>query len=90
MAFTEHGAIMLASVLNSPRAIDVSVLVVRAFVHLRDLLANHKELASKLAVLERRLASHDEAIIRPFASIRELMARPEPERRPIGFTADTR
>lgn len=88
MAFTEHGAIMLASVLNSPRAIDVSVLVVRAFVQLRELLAPHKALAIKLAELERRLASHDQAIVRLFASIRELMATPDRPTRPIGFTAD--
>jgi hypothetical protein len=88
MAFTEHGAIMLASVLNSPRAIAVSVVVVRAFVHLRQLIGSHKQLADRLARLEKRLASHDIAIIRLFASIRELMTEPAASPRPIGFTAD--
>ncbi len=55
-AFTEHGAIMAASVLNTPRAIEVSVYVVRAFVKLREVLSTHKELAGKLAELERKVA----------------------------------
>jgi hypothetical protein len=61
-AFTEHGAIMAASVLNTPRAMDMSVYVVRTFIKLRRLLATHQELAHKLAELERRVGSHDEAI----------------------------
>ncbi len=88
MAFTEHGAIMLASVLNSPRAIAVSVVVVRAFVHVRQLIGTHRELADRLMKLEKRLASHDIAIVRLVASIRELMAEPAAATRPIGFTAD--
>src|SRR5205823_3434348 len=60
-AFTEHGAIMVASILNTPRAIEVSVYVVRAFVKLREMFASHKELAHKLAELERKLEKHDEA-----------------------------
>jgi hypothetical protein len=59
-AFTEHGAIMVASVLNTKRAIQVSVFVVRAFVKLREMLAAHKELAHKLVELERKLQNHDE------------------------------
>ena len=62
-AFTEHGAIMAASVLNTPRAVEMSVFVVRAFVRLRNFLATHKELAEKLAELERKLESHDEQIV---------------------------
>ena len=62
-AFTEHGAIMAASVLNTPRAVEMSVFVVRAFVRLRAFLATHKELADKLAELERKLESHDEQIV---------------------------
>jgi len=61
-AFTEHGAIMVASVLNTQRAIQVSVFVVRAFVKLREMLSTHKELAHKLAALERKLQNHDESI----------------------------
>ena len=60
--FTEHGAIMVASVLNSKLAIQVSVFVVRAFVKLREVLSTHKELAHKLAELERKLQHHDESI----------------------------
>ena len=60
LAFTEHGALMAASVLNTPRAVEMSGFVVRAFVRLRNLLAIHKGLAEKLAELERKLASHDE------------------------------
>ena len=60
--FTEHGAIMAATVLNSPRAVEVSVFVVRAFVKLRHFAASHKEFAAKLAELERRVGGHDAAI----------------------------
>jgi hypothetical protein len=62
-AFTEHGAIMAATILNSPRAIEMSVYVVRAFVQLRDLLASSRELAQKFAELERKVSSHDQAIV---------------------------
>jgi hypothetical protein len=84
--FTEHGAIMAASVLNSPRAVKVSVYVVRAFVKLREVLSTHKALARKLAELERRLDTHDDQIEALLEAIRELMAPPpEPRRRRIGF-----
>lgn len=63
-AFTEHGAIMLASVLNTPIAVQASVQVVRAFVRLREMLVTNKALADKLAELERKVASHDEHIDR--------------------------
>lgn len=61
-AFTEHGAIMAASVLNAPKAIEVSVFIVRAFVQLREAIAGHKELARKIAQLESKLGEHDEQI----------------------------
>ena len=85
--FTEHGVIMAATVLNSPRAIEVSLLVVRAFVRLRQFLASHKELASKLAELERRLGTHDKAIRSLIEKIHQLMAPvpPPPKTRPMGF-----
>ena len=86
-AFTEHGAIMVASVLNTKRAVQVSVFVVRAFVKLREMLSTHKELAHKLAVLERKLQNHDESIRSLVVAIRQLMTSPEPKRRPIGFRA---
>lgn len=84
-AFTEHGAIMAASVLNSERAVELSVYVVRAFVRLREMLATHKELATKLAELERRLESHDEAIQTLVGAIHQLMEPPEKPARRIGF-----
>jgi hypothetical protein len=85
-AFTEHGAIMVASVLNSPRAVEVSVLVVRAFVKLRELLFTHKELAKKFTELESRLANHDVAIHQLLAAIRQLMNEPPAPAKPrIGF-----
>jgi len=94
-AFTEHGAIMAASVLNTPRAVEMSVFVVRAFVRLRNFLAAHKELAEKLAELERKLASHDEQIVAIIDAIKRLMAPPTrpdvptpPDKRRIGFRAE--
>ena len=84
-AFTEHGAIMVAMVLNSPRAVEMSVHVVRAFVRLRELLATHKELAQKLAELELKLEGHDQAIHNLFETIRQLVNPPDPRPRRIGF-----
>ncbi len=86
-AFTEHGAIMAASVLNSARAVEMSVFVVRAFVRLREILGTHKELAAKVNELERRLGTHDVAITEIIAAIRRLMAAPARVRRQIGFRA---
>lgn len=85
--FTEHGAVMLASVLNSDQAVDVSIFVVRAFVQLREMLSVHKELAAKFNELERKLSSHDQAIAGLINAIRQLMSSPEPKNHPIGFTA---
>jgi hypothetical protein len=76
-AFTEHGALMAASILSTPRAIDVSVYLIRAFVKLRELLSTHKELAHNLADLERRVSSHDESIQSLVAAIRQLMQPPQ-------------
>ena len=91
-AFTEHGTIMAASILNSPRAVEMSLYVVRAFLHMRDLLSSNKELARRFAQLETRLnkglTEHDEAIAAILAAIRRLMNAPPPQRRGIGFTAD--
>lgn len=92
LAFTEHGAIMAAAVLNSPRAVEMSVYVVRAFVKLRQLLASNATLARKLQALERSVATLDRDTRRQFeevyAAIRALMEGPSTKRRPIGFTAD--
>jgi hypothetical protein len=83
--FTEHGVIMLASVLNSDVAIQASVRVVRAFVRLREMVAGNATLAVKLAELERRLDSHDESIANLFQAIRELLTPPAKPKREIGF-----
>ncbi len=84
-AFTEHGAIMAASVLNTPRAIETSVLVVRAFVRLREMATIHRELVRKFEELEDRIVGHDEQIQAIFEAIRQLMIPPEKERKKIGF-----
>jgi hypothetical protein len=86
LAFTEHGAIMAANMLNSPQAVEVSVYVVRAFVKLREFALTHKELARKLAELEQKVGAHDESIGLLVAAIRELMTPPtQPRRGRIGF-----
>ncbi|MEJ0037976.1 MAG: ORF6N domain-containing protein [Gammaproteobacteria bacterium] len=88
--FTEHGAIMAATVLNSPRAIEMSVYVVRAFVKLRELLSSNRVLSRKLDELEqkltKRLDEHDDAIKAILSAIREL-TNPLSVTRAIGFTA---
>jgi len=84
-AFTEHGAIMAASVLNSDRAIQVSVYVVRAFIRLREMVSTHKELAQKLIELEGKLEIHDAEIQSLIKAFRQLMAPPSPSRKKIGF-----
>jgi hypothetical protein len=92
-AFTEHGAIMAANVLNSPKAIEMSVFVVRAFIKMRETLANNKALALKLVELEKKLTErlnvHERAIVHVLGEIRKLMAStepsPEPSKRKIGF-----
>ena len=88
-AFTEHGAIMAANVLNSERAVKVGVYVVRTFVKLRQMLTAHKELAGRLEELERKVDGHDHEILALVEAIRELMAPPpEPKRRRIGFRSE--
>jgi hypothetical protein len=81
-AFTEHGVAMLSSILRSPRAVQVSIEIVRAFVRLRAMLAGHAALARELAVLERRYDAQFKVV---FDAIRELMQPPIKSRRPIGF-----
>jgi hypothetical protein len=87
-AFTEHGAIMAATVLNSPRAVEMSVFVVRAFVQLREMLSTHKDLAAKLDALERKVGNHDQAIAGLIDAIRQLMTPPVTRKRSIGFVRD--
>src|SRR5579872_210285 len=86
-AFTEHGAIMAATVLNSERAIEMSVFVVLAFVRMRRAIAGNRNILTKLAELERRFERHDAEIQGLMDAIRELMAPEEPNRRRIGFEA---
>ena len=81
-AFTEHGALMAASVLNTRRAVEVSLYVVRAFIQLREALVTHKDLARRLDALAAR---YDRQFKIVFDAIRELITPPEPKRRPIGF-----
>ena len=83
--FTEHGAIMLASVLNSDIAVHASVRVVRAFVRLHEMVAADAQLASKLMELERRLDSHDTAIVDLFATLKRLLGPEAKPKREIGF-----
>jgi hypothetical protein len=92
--FTEYGCLMLANVLRSPCAIDVSVLIVRAFVRMRTGVAANAELASRVDKLARevgrqggKLTTHHAAILKLLAEIRRLTQFPEPARRGIGFTA---
>jgi hypothetical protein len=85
--FTEQGVAMLSSVLNSERAIEVNIAIMRVFVRLREMMATHKELAFKLVELEERLEGHDEQIQNIFDAIRQLMTPPEPPRKKIGFEA---
>ncbi|MGH8633385.1 MAG: ORF6N domain-containing protein [Burkholderiales bacterium] len=95
-ALTEHGALMAATVLNSPRAVEMSLYVVRAFVRMREVLATHKELAKKLEALEKKTEAlalkHDALATTTHAQFKEviealraLMTPPEPKKRPIGF-----
>jgi hypothetical protein len=88
-AFTEHGAIMAASVLYSARAIEVSVFIVRAFVKLRRVISEHKELVRKIEQLDRRLADHDQQILSLVQAIKQLISpSPLPKKRQIGFLSD--
>ena len=88
-AFTEHGSIMAAAVLNSPRAVEVSIFVVRAFVQLREAIAGHKELAQKMARLERKLGDHDERIMVLVEAVKQLMdPKLPPKKRRVGFNPE--
>lgn len=87
--FTEQGVAMLSSILNSERAIQVNIAIMRTFVNLRQIFSTHKELAHKLNQLERKIEKHDEDISSIFEAIRQLMMpQPEKPRRRIGFHAD--
>jgi phage regulator Rha-like protein len=83
--FTEHGVAMLASVLNSKRAIKLSICIIETFVRLRQILSTHKELAHKLEQLEHKTEKHDAEIQAIFEAIRQLMTPPDKPKRKIGF-----
>ena len=87
--FTEHGAVMAASVLNAPKAVEMSVEVVRAFVRLRQILAANRQLAARVDDLERKMnqsnAAHSKNIGTLFDAVRSLMTAPEKPKRQIGF-----
>ena len=85
-AFTEQGVAMLSSVLRSKKAAQVNIIIMRAFVKLREILSTNKELALKLRELEGKMEKHDDEIQMIFEAIRQLMAPPpEPPKRIIGF-----
>ena len=86
-AFTEHGAIMAASILNTPRAVDVSIFVVQAFVKLRQFAIDHQEILKKLAELERKVGSHDDALKHIVQALKQLMpsSTDTKPKRGIGF-----
>jgi hypothetical protein len=85
-AFTEQGVAMLSSVLNSDRAIEVNIAIMRAFVRLREILSTHKDLARKLDAVERKLAKHDDNFTVVFDAIRQMMEPPpDAKKRRIGF-----
>ncbi len=84
-AYTEHGAIMLASVLNSKRAIDASIFVVRAFIRMRGILSVHKEFARKLSEIDRRVTGQDQDIKALITAIKKLIQPPVPPKKQIGF-----
>lgn len=84
-AFTEHGAVMLASVLNSERAIQVNIQIVRIFTRLREMVLDNKEILLKLEQLEKRTEKHSEDIEMIFTALRQLLDPEQPPREQIGF-----
>jgi len=89
-AFTEHGAVMLAIVLRSPVAVRASIQGVRAFVHLRQMLATNSDLARKIEALERKVGKHDTDLQAILNVLQKLLQPPAPARRPIGFVGPAR
>lgn len=79
---------MLSSVLNSERAIEVNILIMRAFVKLREIISTHKKVEQKLKELESKLKEHDAQIVQIIQVINQLIAPPQPQKRKIGFGND--
>jgi len=88
MAFTEQGVAMLSSILNSDRAIEVNILIMRAFVKLREIISTHKKVEEKLKELENKLKEHDDQIVQIIQVINQLITPPEPPKKKIGFIID--
>jgi len=88
MAFTEQGVAMLSSVLKSDRAIEVNILIMRAFVKLREIISTQKKVAEKLKELENKFKDHDDQITQIIQVINQLMTPPDPPKKKIGFTLD--
>lgn len=88
LVFTEHGALMAASVLNSRRAVEVGLYVVRAFVQMREAIGAHREIGRRLGELERKVGAQDSVIVGIVRALRELTQPPPRKRRPIGFVQE--
>jgi phage regulator Rha-like protein len=88
MTFTEQGVSMLSSVLNSERAIEINILIMRAFVKLREIISTHKKVEVKLKELECKLQEHNEQILQIIQVINQLITPPEPPQKKVGFTID--
>ena len=86
--FSEHGVAMLSSVLNSPRAVQMNILIIRAFIRMREMISTHHDLAYKIADLERRQQEQGLQIDAVFDAVRQLIAGPEPPKRSFGFKSD--
>jgi hypothetical protein len=84
-AFTEQGVAMLSSVLNSDRAVEVNIAIMKAFVHLRRMVSSHADLARRITELEERMEDHDEQIKAIFEAMRQLMTPPDRPKKKIGF-----
>jgi phage regulator Rha-like protein len=87
-AFTEHGVAMLSSVLNSQRAVQMNILIIRAFVKLREVLATHKDLARKMKELERKQKEHGQQLAAVYSIVKRLIHVPPKPQNPIGFRTD--
>lgn len=87
-AFTEHGAVMLASILNSDTAIAVNIRIIRIFTQMREMLSTHKDILLKLEQLEKKTTGHDDHIALIFEYLKQLLAPPQEQRVPIGFKRD--
>lgn len=85
MAFTEHGILMLSSVLRSPRAVEMNILIMRVFLHMRELLQDRHDILKKLEEIEKRVSTNDHKLHALIAALRNLTAKPVKERNLIGF-----